>query len=540
MITVNPQGLIYLCKTPLENDYKNQLTFTNIQNQKSYFNSVVEKSFDNYTYIKQDNTIKVGENIDNIINCNYLFYQNVGFSNRTYYCFITNMEYINENCTLIQFETDVYQTYLFDLNYKRCFVEREHVNNDTIGLHTIDENIDTGDYIVNNINKTNVLEDYVIIVASTIDLIMTTSGTISGLPNGGGTYNGVKSGYRYYVFENNANSRFGTILQLVADMGKLDAIGTIFMSPKWLVPVDTSQIASYDNKEVKETYIHYARTWDALGSNPITKPTNLNGYVPKNRKMFTYPYCYLNMTNNNGGNALYKYELFNNPSGYENECTFDIFGALSPSMDIICVPANYNGSDENYSEALSCGKFPICGWQSDTYTNWLTQNAVNIGVSLFTSSLSIAGGVGLISSGAGATAGASQILSGSLGVASILGQNRQHKLVPSQAEGNTNTGNIQFALNNTTFSGYQMSIKQEYAKIIDDYFTMYGYKVNSLKIPNITGRRNWNYVKTIDCNFEGDIPQKDLNIIKQMFNNGVTLWHNPTTMLDYSQNNSII
>ena len=26
-ITVTPQGIIYLCKCPLENDYKNQLTF---------------------------------------------------------------------------------------------------------------------------------------------------------------------------------------------------------------------------------------------------------------------------------------------------------------------------------------------------------------------------------------------------------------------------------------------------------------------------------------------------------------------------------
>ena len=85
-----------------------------------------------------------------------------------------------------------------------------------------------------------------------------------------------------------------------------------------------------------------------------------------------------------------------------------------------------------------------------------------------------------------------------------------------------------------------MSVKSEYAKIIDDYFTMYGYKVNSLKIPNITGRTYWNYVKTIGCNFEGNIPQGDLNEIKNMFNRGITLWHNPTYYLDYSQSNTIV
>ena len=87
------------------------------------------------------------------------------------------------------------------------------------------------------------------------------------------------------------------------------------------------------------------------------------------------------------------------------------------------------------------------------------------------------------------------------------------------------------------FSFYKMSIKQEYAKIIDDFFSMYGYKVNEVKIPNVTGRTNWNYVKTIDANILGDIPQEDLQTIKNMFDNGITLWHNKDTFLDYSQNN---
>ena len=85
-----------------------------------------------------------------------------------------------------------------------------------------------------------------------------------------------------------------------------------------------------------------------------------------------------------------------------------------------------------------------------------------------------------------------------------------------------------------------MSIKIEYLKIIDEFFNMFGYKVNEVKIPNLYGRTNWNYVKTIDCNFEGDIPQVDLNIIKTMFNKGVTLWHNPSSMYNYDATNNII
>ena len=85
-----------------------------------------------------------------------------------------------------------------------------------------------------------------------------------------------------------------------------------------------------------------------------------------------------------------------------------------------------------------------------------------------------------------------------------------------------------------------MSIRPEYARIIDDFWNMYGYKVNIVKTPSITGRQYWNYVKTADCNVEGDIPQEDLQIIRKMFNNGCTLWHNANNIFNYNLSNNII
>jgi hypothetical protein len=78
------------------------------------------------------------------------------------------------------------------------------------------------------------------------------------------------------------------------------------------------------------------------------------------------------------------------------------------------------------------------------------------------------------------------------------------------------------------------------ARIVDDYFSAYGYKVNRVKIPNITGRANWNYVKTIGCYIQANIPQEDLQEIKDMFNRGLTIWHHASTFMDYSQSNAII
>ena len=189
---------------------------------------------------------------------------------------------------------------------------------------------------------------------------------------------------------------------------------------------------------------------------------------------------------------------------------------------------------------MNLGKYPICSYTTDMYTNWLTQNSVNLGVSLASAGVTIVGGIGMAATGAGAIAGAGAITSGSLAIASTLSQIHQYKTIPPQSEGNINAGDVIFAGGKCTFSFYRMSIKAEYAKIIDDYFSMFGYKVNSLKKPNITGRRNWNYVKTIDANFDGAFPQRDMEKIKNMFNSGITLWHNPSTIYDYSQDNSII
>ena len=110
---------------------------------------------------------------------------------------------------------------------------------------------------------------------------------------------------------------------------------------------------------------------------------------------------------------------------------------------------------------------------------------------------------------------------------------------PNQVNGNLN-GDFTFSINKCKFTLYKMSVRAEVAKIVDDYFTAYGYKIAEWKIPNITGRTYWNYVKLNQANITGDIPQEDMNEIKNMFLNGVTIWHDATKFLDYSQNNTII
>lgn len=523
-MTITPQGQLYLCKTPLQNDYKNQLTFSNANAQMSYFNSRVQKTFDNYTYIKKDNSVKVGVNIDEIIDCNYLFYKNIGFTNKWYFCFITNMEYVNENCTLITFETDCYQTWMFQINYKQSFVEREHVNDDTIGLHTVPENLETGDYISCKLQPSFYSIPETCFVVATTEQITTSYSTLNQL---------LPIGLYYYGLTTLQGIK--DLIKILDNKGKGDTVNSVFVTLKdffynWgtMTDVDGQISASirfdYSN-EVEITKVNY------LG----------NDYVPKNNKLLTFPYSFLQVSNHSGQIINYNWENFNLLDiASDEKIKFNIKGTITPGGSMKAFPINYNNILNNYDDNIVIGKLPIGAFNNDVYTNWLTQNGVNIGLNVLSSGLQVVSGVGMMATGGGALSGVGNITSGALSIANTLSSVYQHSLIPDSVSGNVNTGDVNFTLGLTNLEFKRMSIKNEYAKIIDDYFNMFGYKVNTVKVPNITGRSNWNYVKTIDCNFDGDIPQTDLNIIKTMFNNGVTLWHNPSTIYDYSNSNNIV
>lgn len=91
---------------------------------------------------------------------------------------------------------------------------------------------------------------------------------------------------------------------------------------------------------------------------------------------------------------------------------------------------------------------------------------------------------------------------------------------------------------------YRFSITTEYATKLGDYFALYGYKQN--KIMNLSEHLNtryyYNYIKTIGANLssKGNIEKDDLNIMKTIFDKGVTIWHienNNVEVGNYSMDN---
>ena len=532
---------IRLLKVPLEIDNKNQLTFSSKTTQFNYFNGCEHIELDDSSYQRKDNVIRYPGHIDNLIGYNYCMYKNNTYTDKWYYAYITDMKYVSDSMTLITIKTDVWQTWNFDLEIKKCFIEREHVNSDNYAEHTVPENLETGEYITAYSNYSSDVGECHIVMGTTISPVDGTTAVT------GGSYGGIYSGCKYYIFQ--SEGYLDSALETIATNGNSDMIVSLFYCPDWITGYDS---ATFTNgiAVVPESDGVSKASGIAIPLHPLV----IDGYTPVNRKLFTYPYVGYLVSNNAGDSITYRLEDFlqeaDSLGNYVGE--LDIWGTCTPGGSIRLIPKYYKVKDKTFNTeynneyGLTAGKLPIASWGNDVYTNWLTQNGVNIAGNKLNAtewgllSGGVKLGVGVASMMSGGASGVGLTSGGVNDIFNTLQASYHHSFNSIQATGNLNAGDVNYSADKLTFAYYFTTIKAEYAKIIDDFFSMFGYKVNAVKVPNITGRTNWNYVKTIDCNIHAYIPQEDLIEIKNMFNAGVTFWHNPNTFLDYSQSNAIV
>lgn len=536
MAAVTPSSDLYLLKCPIEIDNRNQLNFSNATAQYNYFFGLNKIGQTNFSYQRKDSTIRYPAHIDSIRNYNYCMYRNDNYSNKWFYAFIEGMEYLNDSTTLIKIKTDVYQTWQFNLSFKRSFVVREHVNNDGVGVNTIPEGLEYGEYIVNGKSSTTFSTKDCYLAVQVSDV---TNSMSIFLRNTSRVYNGIPQGCWVLCFDIGDYVNFSNFIRAFDKENLANAIVSVGLIPKNLI---TGQVSTYgtsgssDSWECKIlpssngaiTLQNYR--WDRLNT--------IDGYTPVNKKLLCSPYNFLRVTNNSGSSVCYAWEDFSDASS----AWFTVRGVFSQGCDIKATPTNYKktDSDGGYDWSISLAKLPMVSWNSNFYLNWAAVNSkyveVQAGLAAGTWATNMIGG--MLSGSVDKMLGGTMSLASN--TASLMQQVRQAEMTPNSAKGNQNTGDLNWSLGKTCFTGVKMSIKAEYARCLDEYFSAYGYKVNRIKVPNITGRRNWNYIETKGCNIIGEVPQEDLDEIKQMFDNGVTIWHNSATFMDYSQNNAIV
>ena len=527
-------GKVILAKgIKLEKTYKDILDYTESQ-MVTLLQSKAVGTFSNCSFIRQgENAILVEMTYGDALKCNYLGLQNPDYSNKWFFAFIDEVEYVSDKTTRINYTIDECATWYDYWTARKCFVVREHTNDDTFGSNTIPEGIETGEFVRSLSGKEYNYGGHFWLVFQVTELISNMADAGTGTHR---LYNGVYSGLRTVLVDDYTTADL--LVSAYDDAGKADAIVACFYIPKDLVTSYITNAGAVLHGTTCTIYFPRPTSSAAtLASITVDKPTTIDGYVPRN---------------NSGADAIFKFEDWRNiGTGVAlTTATFLVRGALSQGGNIRMVPnneykvsgqsgsASYTGFSAVAKYGITAGKLPICSWNSDYYTNWLTQNAVNIGLN------NINTAVGAVSNFA-----RGDIIGGAMSLINGIGQNvakqYQAEMVPNQAKGNTNCGDFNFS-ENLHLSVVTMNVRAEYAKIIDDWFDLFGYKTSRLKIPNQTGRRYWNYVQIAEGESIGDtvdtisVPSASMDVINTAYQRGVTIWHNHDNIGNYTLSNTIV
>lgn len=526
MVAIAPDTDVILLKVPLQLNQEHQLNFANATAQFNYFNSLPKIVGTNFSYQRKDDVVRFEANFEDLIGFNYMMYRNDAYGDKWFYAFIDDMEFKNTDVTNLSIKTDVWQTWQFDLTWKNTFIEREHTNDDTVGANVVPEGLEVGEYVYNGASATIFNQGGLMICLQVTELLSELSFPQGSNPT---IYNNMFNGLPIIGLStsNDGYNQLRAIKTAYDNAGKSDAIVSIFYCFADLVTV--AKDVSLGGSTFKVYYPQTSYSSTLLDSKTIVRPNAINGYTPKNNKLHTFPFTYIYATNHVGTDVEYRWENFSNTAS----ATFDGVGAVGQGCSTKMYPKNYKGFGSAYDFGITGAKLPCISWASDYYLNYMAQNNFNISAQVGSGILGAVASVGSLN-----PAGA--VMSVYNNITNVMGEVHKASIVPDQARGNTNNSDINFSSGYIGWSVYNMSIKAQFARQIDDYFSMYGYATHRNKTPNITGRRNWNYVKTVGCYIQSTAPQQDIQELEEMFNRGITIWHNPATFMDYTQNNAII
>ena len=131
----------------VDREYKNVLSYNHDEMLALVSkNKVVEAN--DYSFIRQSkNSISTNFTYEQCLEANYMAFRNKDYSNKWFFAWIDDVIWKGDKCTEIRFTIDAWSTYFGEWTRQRCFVIRHHVNDDTIGINTVPENIETGEYI---------------------------------------------------------------------------------------------------------------------------------------------------------------------------------------------------------------------------------------------------------------------------------------------------------------------------------------------------------------------------------------------------------
>lgn len=575
MAYVQPTGTIQLFRgVNLDNRYMHTLYFGTTAAQTTFFDNFADKvSFTNQYFSRPHrNVVRVKANCEDINNVTYMRFQNYRGSGSTvpeeyprsaskwYYAFVTSVNYVNENVTDVTYEIDVMQTWFFQTGHhiNPCYVEREHVAeaDDIFGhflepepcgseIMDLDSLTDCTSEGVPVDNLTTHFENYHLVLNTSAEPdvdYMIRDGIVNGTD---------------VVIINPQES----LVNLKETMESM--LGSWDQNERKAEIVDMYMFPGYFAGKIKDGPNQVSEEGHKNATYFIKHPKKYNNYVPENLKLFTYPFSYLYCTTKDGDAAQYRWEYFDQDliGSSAQPIQFDLNSCVSGGGTIEIHPSIYNGIQDNYDAKLTITNFPKCAWAYDAYEAFIA--AGNQTKLEYESQITEAKGLnskrqvriaGAQQVGNAAVSGidafynkntagmAHSVINASAATAQMVLQDQaieyqldeaRHKIAfefaDAQYQPNTVVGkqvpNIAVGSHFLGFHFYHAHIRDDEMIPVDNFLTMYGYSINTVKVPNLTGRPYWNFVKTKDAQITGKMPASSKEAIARIFNGGIFLWN---------------
>lgn len=521
--------------------YANQLYVNSEKERNNMFNSWESDFFNELSSCdKTKKTIRLDINYYHGNMYNYgILHEN----NKDYYVFITDTEWLSNRTVVLHYEYDYFQTYVYQMDFKKSMIEREHVSDDTFGKWMNDEGLDTGERLVQSVTNLNGGSSdrvFCMSIRDTRDVLSTGSNEKKALPQLT-TFNTYERSATIVAMSD--ASDLSWILNKVANANRLNAVSGLYTVPSSTLAL-YNKVACYD-WDTGDKVGYYLTTGKSTAFvNTTVKPTNIDGYTPKNNKCFLYPYCYVNFSNSNGQSLTGRFEYSNDKSNVQ--CAYRMF-AIEGVPSYLWLQ-NYNGFEKNLDNTITTDDHVQIPWTADSYATYVSGQKFSMSNTRRQKQIDY-----VYDTGKGAI---SSMLSGNfLGVATSITDNTKDlyswenslkatlndvKNTPPSMEG-TFSSSANNLIGDIGFKAELITLSAENIRTIDDYFSMFGYKTSHIvSLSSVMNTRsNWNYVKSVGANITGRCPYDAINTVKSMFNSGTTLWHDLTTMYNYDLPNTI-
>lgn len=259
-----------------------------------------------------------------------------------------------------------------------------------------------------------------------------------------------------------------------------------------------------------------------------TKPKN----ILNEPKMLISPYRFY-LCNYGVSECKYSEQEFYK---YSNWLSFYYYPTFGSRNGCVIVPMQHNRKykfniSDNHTDQTksiridgSTQEFPLL---TDVWKTYYNTHKASISSGLVTSAIQTGAsiGLGLATGGMGLAVAGTQALNFGASIANQIASYKDIQSQPDKIRNNTTDNLQELVLNNNYMTICEYELPDSILNRVFEYFYHYGYNCNDFKQPNIRSRYYFNYIKTIGANIKTNIDAEHKTAIRNIFDNGITIWH---------------